>query len=348
MIKPVEPNIYLDDESGVFIIRKSKKGLEPLWKSTHSTSIKFARAVKDDYIREWLGSEPKRKLRFSFKSIFAETLQIKNTKSYKTGETAETVLRLHLGPWFEQKCPFLDQFNAGTWETYILDQHAINKNRRLKHDRETLIFALTLARKKGLIKEIYSLRNPDEKREVGKYFEDEDIEALIEHAPTEDLRFQILIAVKLGMRLREILHLSWDRIDLKRGIISLQPEDNKTRRKRFIPIHTDLMPLLNARRDAADSLWLFPSPIDSNRPVDTNKHAWETCRRLAKVSGRFHDLRHKAITDMLAAGIPSADVTKICGASQTVIDRIYHHLRKDVLESFRNLNCGKFVGAKIK
>lgn len=345
-VKPVERNLYLETESGLYIVRKYKKGKTPLWESTGERSIKAARVKKDEIIARWLGTDRKGK-RVSFAELFDEAVKIKGTKEFKTAQSAELHVRLHLKPWFESKCTFLDEFNEATWERYILAQRDKGK-RRLKHDRELLVFTLTLARKKGIIQKTFDLRKPDPPRTVGRYIEDEEIERLIAHAPTDDLRFQIQIAAKMAMRKTEILHLGWDRVDLKRGMITLNPEDVKTQRKRMVPIHSDLMAEFERRRAGAKHLWVFPSPIDPSRPVDTNKSAWDTCRTAAGVQCRFHDTRHKGITDMLAAGIPSPVVSKITGASEVVMKRIYHHLRLDDLELVRNLNRGKFVGDNKK
>lgn len=340
-VKPVEKNIYIDTESGIYIIRKFKKGKEPLWESTGETSIKAARSMKDDIIARWIGDRPKSK-RKAFNDLFDDVIAIKKTKSWKTAKSAEDQIS-NLRPWFQEHCPFLDQWNEATWEKYILYQREHKPKRRLKHDREILIFTLNLARKKGLLTQVYTLRKSDSRREIGKYYEDSEIRALLKHSPTDNLKFQILIAIKMGMRLSEILHLSWDRVDLKTGIITLYSEHTKTRQKRFVPIHGDLLAEFKTRWADKDSIFLFPNPHDSTRPVGNNYSAWCTAREKSGVTGRFHDLRHRAMTDMLAGGLSDTDVSKITGASPEVIRRIYHHLRRDVLDKVRSLNCGKFV-----
>lgn len=342
-ISPVERNLYRDSASGIYIVRKFKKGKRPLYESTGERALKAARAKRDVIISRWLGSERKGK-RIDFRDLFDEVVKIKETKSWKTGQSAELHVRRHLKPWFETQCAWLDEFNEATWERYILAQREKSKTRLLKHDREILVFTLTLARKKGLISKIFELRKPDARRTIGRYVEDSEVERLLQASPTGDLVFQILIAAKMGMRLREILHLGWDRVDLARGFITLNPENVKTQMKRVVPIHADLADEFARRFGERKKLWLFPSPHDGSRPVDSNKSAWMTAMRESGVKCRFHDLRHKAITDMLAAGIPSPVVSKITGASEQVMQRIYHHLRADDLERVRRLNCGKFVG----
>lgn len=346
MIKPVEPGIYIDTNSGIYIIRKSKKGKAPLWHSTGEKSIKAARSMKDAIIAEWLNNKPKGTRR-PFSELFDEGERIKSTKSWKTLKSYQDTCK-HLRPWFDANCTFIDQWDGTTWDKYIIDQRAKNPKRKLKHDREILTFILNLGRKKDWPIKYSVLRKPDSATEAGRYVTDEEIERLIEHSPTENLRFQIQLAAKVGMRLNEILQLSWDRVDLKGGWITLYAEHTKTKRKRFVPIPNDLLPEFKKRFEEKESIFVFPGNGTKSKPVSKHQTAWDHCREDAKVSCRFHDLRHRAITDMLAAGISETDVSKITGASPMVISRIYHHLRTDTLERVRNLSCGKFVGKKQK
>ncbi len=46
------------------------------------------------------------------------------------------------------------------------------------------------------------------------------------------------------MRLGEILHLTWDRVDLKANVIRLKAEDTKTNDGRLVPLTPELTALL--------------------------------------------------------------------------------------------------------
>ena len=45
-----------------------------------------------------------------------------------------------------------------------------------------------------------------------------------------------LCAYQTAMRLGEILGLTWDRVEFKRGLIQLRAEDTKTNESRIIPV----------------------------------------------------------------------------------------------------------------
>ena len=54
------------------------------------------------------------------------------------------------------------------------------------------------------------------------------------------LRPVLLTAYQLGQRFREIVSLTWDRVDLKWGFITLRSQDTKTKTGRRIPMTPDV------------------------------------------------------------------------------------------------------------
>src|SRR5262249_38887431 len=125
------------------------------------------------------------------------------------------------------------------------------------------------------------------------------------------LRAILIMAVDTAMRRGEILKLTWAMVNLAQGIISLPGEITKTGKPRAIPITYRLQAKLKALRAAeksATTLALFPT-ADSlvfGGAVDL-KYAWQCACKEARISGlRFHDLRHSAVTRMIAAGVNPA------------------------------------------
>jgi integrase len=53
-----------------------------------------------------------------------------------------------------------------------------------------------------------------------------------------------LMAYQTGMRSGEILNLTWNRVDLKAGLVRLKAEDTKTDDARLVPLTADLTTLL--------------------------------------------------------------------------------------------------------
>lgn len=165
----------------------------------------------------------------------------------------------------------------------------------------------------------------------------------------EDLRDEFVLAFECMMRLREALHLEWDRVDLETGLIILDPEHVKTGSKtgkgrRFI-MTAKALERMRARhaRIGARTRWVFPgwskSDPTADKPVNSNKTAWRGAKAKAGITRqcRWHDLRHTALTFALL-GDPDATpaerakmtkdpwkVSEYAGVSMRTIQSVYLH-----------------------
>ena len=123
-----------------------------------------------------------------------------------------------------------------------------------------------------------------------------------------------------GMRRREILKLTWDKVDMKNRFIHLEAEDTKDKEKRSIPICDELYKMLtNVTRHLKDHhVFLF-----RGKPVsDIRKGLVKACVQADIVYGRkekggftYHDLCHTFNTNMRKAGVPESVIMAITGHS---------------------------------
>lgn len=352
--KTEDPNLYLDQESGLFIWRENIAGV-PYWRSTKTDKIGLARQLVKQYRSEATG-KPVERLRRKFSEAFDVVLTIQSAKAGKTAEGARTQDN-HLRPWFAEHCEYLSTFEqawAEVWARYKTDQEALTPGRKLTHDRRHLLMTLRMAREKGWLKREFKKRELqllEASEPIGKLYEKDELARLIPEArKSPPFYLQFLMAVLMGMRKKEILHLAKAEVDPRRGTISIKGARVKTRKARTVPIHVQVLPLLRAQIAAhPDSLWVFPSregagAYDLSKPQGSNKTAWKAAARRAGVKGRFHDLRHTAISLMIEEGIPDLLISQITGASLKVIRLVYLHMNLDLTEKVRNLSCGKLVG----
>lgn len=293
--------------------------------------------------------------RHTFSEAFELLLKVQSPKAKNTyAQTANIVA--HLKPWFDRKAPYLDDFENSfeeCWAEYRADQALgpclrSGRPRRLAHDRRYLVMALKRAQKKNWIKKSFSKTDfalNEAHEPIGKYVDDicviKLLKALDRHPKTQ---LQVMMALTMGMRLSEILKLRKDELNLERREITLDPNRLKTRRPRkvAIPIANTVYAPLVSQYDLTASSFVFPMERDPNRAQSDNRHWWTLARKDAGVKCRFHDLRHTAITNAIAAGIPAEWVTQVFGATPQVISRVYAHLREDDKEQFRTLFDGRF------
>lgn len=176
--------------------------------------------------------------------------------------------------------------------------------------------------------------NPDSVQDnPGRVYTDAEIKSLWEvmNDTTQD---QFVLSYECMMRLREVLHLTWERVDLKTGIITLRPADVKTGSKtgkgREFQMSPGALERLRARfkNRSPDALYVFPSRFDPLKPADDNRAAWGKAKENAKIEdpARWHDLRHTAITKaLLVAKMKPIEVSEYAGVSLGTIQRVYLH-----------------------
>lgn len=121
----------------------------------------------------------------------------------------------------------------------------------------------------------------------------------------------ILTAYYSSMRRGEILGLRRNQVDLKNRIIKLTAEDTKEGRRKRVPIHKALVPILaDAMKVTSletDMVFLLHDRAGA-RPigVETFKNPWKrACEalKLKEPRPRFHDLRHTWKTNARRSGI---------------------------------------------
>lgn len=196
--------------------------------------------------------------------------------------------------------------------------------------------ALKFAKKKNYISQKVSVPYLDKKKESpGRVYTDAEIRSLWENmGPT--LQLQYLMCFEAMMRLREAICLHKSRFNPATGVITLLPEDVKTGSQtgkgRSFKVSPDLHERLIRQMNASDSPYFFPSPGNPEKPVFSNKTAWDTAKKRAGVKGRWHDLRHSALSRALLPDengnppeVSPMEVSLYSGTSMRTIEKVYLH-----------------------
>jgi integrase len=319
-------NLYRHPVSGIIYFCLSKKGKGRIQRSTGTDSLNEARRKADDIRYEFLGLRSPRLGRKLIKELFPEWLEQKKILRPRTWA------RYRLS-WDHLK-PFIESFNPEDitkkwWETeYIPAKRRESKTYRFFNDRKALRSFLISLKDEGVLATIPKFTNPDPVSTVGKVYSDDEISRLLENA-ADDLRLQILMALTMFMRKGEILLLSIDRVDRIERTVRLGSDDTKTKKPREFAISDVVWEMLRIRL-SHPSGYVFPSRTGEAKPVGVsgNQSAWEGCKKRAKVRGRFHDLRHTALTKAFkVSGSNAALICFAAGLSLEEAQRTYLHFR---------------------
>lgn len=172
---------------------------------------------------------------------------------------------------------------------------------------------------------------------VGIPYEIDETNPNAKHAPKPENRrikfdaytaaaFRLLIFT--GARLREILHLEWEFVDLERGLLLLP--DSKTGRKTIVLNDASLAILSSLPRKGRFVI----HTDDPDRPrADLNK-PWRTLSTRADLVGvRIHDLRHTHASVGAASGMGLPIIGKLLGHTQASTTMRYAHLDANPLRA---------------
>ena len=184
----------------------------------------------------------------------------------------------------------------------------------INNDHIILKHSLNVARRKRFlaVNPAALVRIPSANNERDRVLTVEEWQRLYK-AAAPHLRPILMMAYHLGQRLGKILTLTWDRVDLQSGIITLRGGDTKTNKPRQVPMTPPVkvaLVQLSKVRDLAHK-YVF---VYNRNPVKEVKTAFKTaCKRTEIENLRFHDLRHCAATNLRRAGVDTTTAMQIIG-----------------------------------
>jgi len=184
-----------------------------------------------------------------------------------------------------------------------------------------------------------------------RYITDEELAAILKIARINDKSEHLAEIVSTlyytSQRLGRILGLKWSQMDLgERSVTFSQTSKNKKVPDKIWIVDPLLVIFhkIRARRGLCKVVGPYVFQKANGMPYRSIKTSWNRCCRAAGVqNARIHDIRHKAITDMLEAGIPVAKVKTAVGHSETSTTDGYSHLQISATrEALESLIKGKF------
>lgn len=186
-----------------------------------------------------------------------------------------------------------------------------------------------------------------EREKSGRVYSKNEIERLFSNM-NKTTQLQFILSYECFMRLREVLHLTWDRVDLEKGQITLRKQDVKTGTRtgkgRIVPLSDDALNMLNDRVEGVKNNFVFPSR-DGKNYCDNNRKAWERAKKVSGIVGsaRWHDIRHTALTvAILEKKLPIAHVSKVAGVSMRTLEKVYlHHDVEHLREITKSMKLNK-------
>jgi integrase len=336
------PHLFRISGTDIIYVRKSFKRLriKPLFASTGETTTLKAKAraeeMINDHLNELLGIHRGHiSMRFGTRSVHSVIDEINEVET-PTLRKRSQIRRKHFFGIFKEEFGTMDisRVNLERWSNWLRGYMRRSKRTTFKDFPKNMNIVLRYAYEQQYVSHLISLPNPDAgkiKRKARVYTPDE-LGALY-NVMNDDTKLQFVLSYQCYMRLREVLYLTWDRIDFKTGEITLNAEDVKTGSRtgkgRIFKASSDIIERLKERRlSAGPSRYVFPSPVSPNQPIEDNKKAWIGAKKRAGIKGKatWHEIRHTAITHALMIhGVEPMMVSEFAGVSVATIQRVYLH-----------------------
>ena len=340
-------SVYRRGEVWWYKFRFNGQGIRESADTGSKTVAREAERVRRRELEDGLNGLRRQRARL-FSLAAREWLDLKRSVLAPRSVQIEQANLKHLGPHFDRK--LIGDIEAADISRY--------QQRRLLEGAAAKTINLEVGTLRAILRKnrLWANVQPDvnmlsAREDVGRAIsQDEERRLLAECAASRSrsLYPAVTVALATGMRHSEIRLLRWKQIDLEKHTLTVGDSKTEAGRGRPIP--------MNDRAYHVLSMWAahFPNrepeqyvfatekcgaagddfkpcvyATDPTQPIGDWKEAWEAAKKRAKVSCRFHDLRHTACTRMLEGGTPFSVVATIMGwspSSAVRMARRYGHI----------------------
>lgn len=163
------------------------------------------------------------------------------------------------------------------------------------------------------------------------------------------LREIVVFAVNTGMRMGEILALTWTGVDLFRRTVTVFRSKNGERRT--IPVNSIVLDLLKHKYAVRSGMTdcVFHSQTGTSLDGSNIRRGLNAALTLAKIHDfHFHDLRHTFATRIVQAGVDLYKVQRLLGHKSPIMTQRYaHHYPESLREGVEVLEAGQSFSTKL-
>jgi integrase len=139
----------------------------------------------------------------------------------------------------------------------------------------------------------------------------------------KELRAAVIVALNTGLRRGELLGLTWERVDLSRGVIRL--ELTKSGRRREVPMNDDSYRALVGLGPKAGGR------VFKTRYIQTAYNNAVAAAKLDDVN--FHTLRHTFASWAVMRGVTLKELQELLGHASLAMTMRYAHLAPEHLRT---------------
>lgn len=174
-----------------------------------------------------------------------------------------------------------------------------------------------------------------EPKRQARFFSKTEVDKILSEAD-EILRPMLAVYVHTGLRRDELLHLTWEDVDLERRLLIVQAKEGwspKDYEVRHIPLNDKALKALKSLRSSGKKGRVFCGPDGKPYLADFVTKKFKKHLKRIGIDGHLHALRHTFASHLVMQGVDLHAVAKLLGHASTKTTEIYAHLSPDFLKS---------------
>ena len=161
----------------------------------------------------------------------------------------------------------------------------------------------------------------------------EEFRYLVQAMDEPSLRAMVVVMGETGIRKKEAIKLSWERVDFGQHILTI--EQTKSRKVREIPLSSFACEALQGQVRYLDSSYVFVNTRTGNPWVSPEKAFKKGCEKAGLKWVGFHDLRRFRATQWVRSGIDVRTVKELLGHTDIKTTLKYARFVKSALREVR-------------
>ena len=293
--------------------------------------------IQTDLMMGKIPSQRLQSVTMTFKEWALEYVEIQEVKALRSYTERCQRINVALVPFFGNM--LLQEITAKDVEAFRQERGKDRAVATINVDHSYLKHMLMQAMKRDLImRNVASLvAAPKPKNARNRVLDPDEWNRLYGAAP-EWFKPVLLTGYHTGMRLEEILTLTWDRLDLEKNRIYLPGSMTKNGQNREVPLTPILREELRKLRDM-DGVTRIQGLVFQKDGRKIN-HTYRVVRKLCQDQHIpdfvFHDLRHCAVTNLADAGVDMETIMKIVGHSSVEMFLRYRTIKAEKLDAAMN------------
>lgn len=202
----------------------------------------------------------------------------------------------------------------------------------IRNELAVIRAALNWCEKEALIPKAPFIQMPRLPESPIRHLSKEQFRKLLAGAGRPHVKLFMMLAVATGARSNALLDLTWDRVDFKRGLITLNPVERvqTSKYRAVVPMNDQIRAALEEAKAGA----LSPFVIEYGRgQVASIKKGFAAACVRSKVQASPHMLRHSAAVWQAEAGIPIFQIAQFLGHSDSrITERVYARFSPEFLK----------------